>query len=373
MGHRGGDMAAVGAVDVFDLRRSSDRPEESPRPLGPWLRGLATVALIVLVAFQALVAWVPFQLDAPGRYDNGVAQRSDGSLEVTGPRALAASEPPEALASAGDATTVQLDLDVTPADGSQEGPARIFAYSRDYQHANLMVGQERADLLVRLRRAGADDMGEPSLRVHDVFEEGQRLTATVVVGEGGAGVAVEGHEPVTTGMDAPAVPMWDDSHLITIGDDPRGQRVWQGVVHEATLSVDGQPTDYLAPGALEMPDRVWYAPTHRWRDSLVPDPSAMRRSVLHLMAFVPIGALLLARRRAVARPASVIAPAVAISVTLQLGKLVVDGRHASLLDIGAHSLGALAGAVAIAAVLRRWRPPEDARARGQSRRRRLTP
>ena len=59
---------------------------------------------------------------------------------------------------------------VTPADLDQSGPARLVTLSADTAHRNLTLGQDGADLIVRLRTSLTGPNGTlPELRVRDVF------------------------------------------------------------------------------------------------------------------------------------------------------------------------------------------------------------
>ncbi|MEP6959030.1 MAG: hypothetical protein ABI980_09905 [Nitrospirota bacterium] len=66
--------------------------------------------------------------------------------------------------------TVSVEAWITPADLSQggEAPARIVSYSMDTSHRNFTLGQERGDVVFRLRTpASGVDGTMPTLRTHD--------------------------------------------------------------------------------------------------------------------------------------------------------------------------------------------------------------
>ncbi len=61
---------------------------------------------------------------------------------------------------------------ITTLDVDQEGPARIISISADPLHRNFTLGQERTDLIIRLRTQLSGENGQaPELVVADVFKE----------------------------------------------------------------------------------------------------------------------------------------------------------------------------------------------------------
>ena len=297
--------------------------------------------LVGLLAFHTLVAWVPFEPDPPRRVDNAASLR-EGTLTVDGRRAVARS--PEGQPGVGpDNGRAEVVLTVTPAREDQRGPARIASIAASDRRANLMIGQERADLIVRVRRPGTNAQGRPALVVEDAFEAGRPTDIRVRATAEGVRVDVDGATAAAAEESGGVLGSWEPSQRLWLGDDPRVPRTWHGTISEAVVTVDGARVDYLDDGALEVPERTWYVPERIVGLARVPDAAAGARSLLHLLGFVPVGillALLQGHRATLARSAAF---AACWSVVLQLGKTSIAGRHPSLLDVAAHLTGALLG------------------------------
>ena len=311
---------------------------------------LILALLIVWLAAQIVIAWAPFRLDLPQPVNNGAEFLEDGVLVFSGNHARAVTDPPLPWDKVGDVT---VDLTVKTENREQDGPARILTIARDHLNANLMIGQEGDALIVRVRRSGSDDLGRPALVVSQVFEhpEWQCIRVQVddsvrVTVDGGATVkGVLGEDPFTT---------WDATYQVALGDEVTGNRSWRGVIRNARISTGGQNHDLLAPGALEIPAAFLYVPA-RVRDAIrPPDLSAAFRSMLHLMAWIPAGALLAFRLPVHRRMLRVGVFAVGFALLLQFGKVVIDGRHPSLLVVVMQTVGALGGVLVAGLVLWYW-------------------
>lgn len=298
------------------------------------------------------VAWLPFRLDPPGRVAVEVDRAEDGALALAGRRVVARGLPPWAGAGVRAVESVTVELAVRPADPRQRGPARILTVSDGYTDANLMIGQHGDDLVVRVRRPGSSPAGLPPLVVRDVFAAGGWRQVAVAVDGAAVGVGVDGFPGRRLEVDGPPMRAWDGSYPVLIGDERPGGRVWHGEVRRARVTADGRTVDYLAPGALEVPEEAWYVPSRLREAAALPGGSGLRRSLLHLVAFVPVGALLAAAGR---RPgvAAAVGAAAAFGLMLQLGKVAFDGRHPSALTVAAQVAGALAGSALLLYLRRR--------------------
>lgn len=319
-------------------------------------RGWLLALLAVLLAFHTFVAWAPFEPDPPRRVDNAASLRDD-VLNVDGRRAVARSA--EGQPGIGpESRLVDVEVTATPARDDQRGPARILAVAQSDRRANLMVGQEQADLIVRVRRPGANAHGRPALVVDDALEAGRATAIRVRVTPEGVSVDVDGTAAATARDGPDLLAEWDPSHRLWLGDDPRVPRAWHGTISEAVVTVDGGRVDYLDDGVLDVPERTWYVPERIIGLSRLPDATASTRSLLHLIGFVPVGVVLALLQRQRATLVRSAALALCWSVALQLGKTSIAGRHPSLLDIAAHAIGALLGSWL---VLRRADPPTPRR------------
>ena len=308
---------------------------------------LILALLIVWLAVQIVIAWAPFRLDLPRPVNNGAEFLEDDVLVFSGNHARAVTDPPLPWNQARDLT---VNLTVRSGHRDQYGPARILTVSRDHLNANLMIGQEGDALIVRVRRSGSDDLGRPAIVVSRVFEypEWQRIRVQV---DDSVRVTVHGESTVKEVLGENPFNTWDALYQVALGDELTGNRSWQGVIRNARISTGGDARDLLAPGALEVPTTFLYVPA-RVRDAVrLPDPPAILRSVLHLMAWIPAGALLAVRLEVHRRMLRVGVFAVGFALLLQLGKVAIEGRHPSLLVVATQTAGALGGVLVAGLVL----------------------
>ena len=308
--------------------------------------------LIVWLVAQVVIAWAPFRLDLdlPRSVNNDAEFLEDGMLAFSGDQARAVTDPPLPWNRTRDLT---VDLTVRSGHRDQYGPARILTIARDHHNANLMIGQEGDALIVRVRRSGSDDRGIPPIVVSQVFErpEWQRIRVQV---DDSVRVTVDGGATVTRMLGVDPFTTWDPTYRIALGDEVAAVRPWNGVIRDAHISAGGQRYDLLSQGALDIPATFLYVPA-RMRDTIrLRDAPAILRSVLHLMAWIPAGALLAVRLPVHRRMLRVGVFAVGFALLLQLGKVVIDGRHPSLLVVVTQTAGALTGVLVAALVLSYW-------------------
>jgi hypothetical protein len=122
---------------------------------------------------------------------------------------------------------------VKPVDITQEGPARIVVLSVDPHPngANFMVGQEATSYEVCLRTTATDQYGSPSL----MTPGGSLITDLrhVVYTRGIPGVTrlCLDSVPVASGMVSGDLSVWNDSYVLTLGNEPTGDRPWLGEFH----------------------------------------------------------------------------------------------------------------------------------------------
>jgi hypothetical protein len=318
-------------------------------PLTRWLL-LGTTAAIIVAAM--VEAWFPFDVELPVDRRHGPAVGPAGSVVFDGSAALVSAASPPWLATLTAADRLQVRLTARTASTDQEGPARILSVARDPYSMDLLVGQEHDDLLVRLRRPGADDAGQPPIVVPDVFATRSWRDIALDVDRAGVRIAVDGtvvaEEPYPPASQRGAGPFagWDGDQRSSVGDAPGGDRAWRGELSRA--EVHGQDLLRL-PAADDLVvdsrlDRLWMLRPR--------DPAAV--NVGRLAAFAVLGALV-----GLVRPARpVLVAAVALPLVLTAGKVFVAGRDPVLADVLLGTLGTVAGLLGgmVAAVRSTGRP-----------------
>ncbi|MBI5849546.1 MAG: VanZ family protein [Planctomycetes bacterium] len=305
-----------------------------------------TARRLVVLALPCYLwaALYPFEPELPRRQPNG-ARLASGGVVFEEPGFLTASGAPW-VAAVRAAQRLTVELQVRPARATQYGPARILELGTDHERANLTIGQDGADLIVRLRRIGSDDSGTPPLRVAAAFARGDGAevaievaiagnTAWIAAGDARAELACEG-----VPFDA-----WDDDTTLILGDSPIGERAWLGRILGARVTLDAEPVDLLASGRLVRDDAVVRWP-RRLRDLLawrfVP-PLIASELFVNVLGFVPIGFLAAgASRRRPFRSAIVVG--FGLSLAMELLQLGFAQRLTTVIDLLTNSAGALIGA-----------------------------
>lgn len=323
------------------------------------------------------VAFFPYRFDPPRPIANGASVR-DGVVTVQGDAVARTTRPPAWLATAKRTGEFWMTLSVRSFDPDQPGPVRVVAIEGGYIQADLMVGQHRDHMTVSVRRPDADTAGNPAVFVEGVFRDDDWHEVEVTGRPNEVVVVIDGGPPISHQWSEPgAYEAWDTGYSLHVGDSPTGNRPWRGQVRQLEAGSGAIGEDYLAPGVLEVPDRIWYVPERLddplgWRSDKA---RAAPLAAVHLLSFVPVGALLavvvwagrsgVTTGRRVARHVAAVLTIVGLAGLLQVGKVGFDARHPGVVDVAAMSLGGLAGYTLWLA----WAARRRARRRREHRRR----
>jgi hypothetical protein len=295
----------------------------------------------LLLALFVVVSWYPFEFDPPIRAGD-VAVDASGGWVFSGASLATSSQPPTWLDDAIRASRLEINLEVSSTDPRQTGPARILAITRDTRSHNLMVGQDGPDLVVRVRRPGTDELGRPTLRVPDVFATSAWRRIEVRV-DRRVEVVVEGTPAATDDPSGIPLDQWDDDQVLTLGNEPSWDRGWEGVIRQASVVTADGATDLLANGLTRTWGNAWV-----WPDRLAEGQGRpMGERLLVWALHFGLAAILLAT--AVTgwpdRSAqSIMLLWSLLVVTVNAGKIMIGGRHPSLVTVLLQLVGGLLGA-----------------------------
>lgn len=168
---------------------------------------------------------------------------------------------------------------VTPANTSQNGPARIVTLSRDTRKTNFLLGQGEwqgaSDLVeVRLHERRGDyklhtERGEVSAQLkHVVMTRSQ---------DGTVKVYIDGEVKAQSNM-AADLEGWDRSYRLGVGNELSGDRPWLGTFHLAALYGRALDPAEVAINYAAVPDGVAQLPAGRASEdaaqSVEPAPTA---------------------------------------------------------------------------------------------------
>ena len=153
-----------------------------------------------------------------------------------------------------DAFTIELEL--TPGDLSQQGPARVVSLSLNHRLTNLLIGQSGSRLEARCRTTTTSTDGtRPSLVTPEGTLTGRtQHIAFVRRGERNE-LWVDGVE--VAAADVPgSLALWDPAFPLVVGDEHRGGYPWTGAIDRLALharAMDGNEISERARLAREAP------------------------------------------------------------------------------------------------------------------------
>lgn len=131
-----------------------------------------------------------------------------------------------------------LEAWLTPANVTQEGPARIVSYSAGDTERNFTLGQSQYNYDFMLRNQATSLNGEPALSTSDADETLQSTLQHVVLTYN----ATEGRKIYVNGklievVDQEIAPLasWDDSFALILGQEASNNHVWQGNIRLLAL------------------------------------------------------------------------------------------------------------------------------------------
>lgn len=296
-----------------------------------------------LMGHVALALW-PFRLTFPRPIWNSARMSGDHTIVFDGRSLVLAPDLgswlPEAIAT----NRLQVSLRARTDFSHQTGPARLLTISESIDRRNLTIGQENADLVVRLRRPGSDLNGMPSYRIPFVFDDVQIHEIDVRIEPGIVVITVDG---VVRRWPLPLAPLqgWDPQHSLAVGNEVTGTRPWQGLLSDVRIQTAFDRIDVLSDAGLHQPSVWWLVPDHVrdfLRDPLrTPSESDVGVALLHLVGFLPVGYMLPSALRHRLRPVTAV---LALALGVEILKFAAVGRHLSLLNFGFRALGGLIGA-----------------------------
>lgn len=308
---------------------------------------LRLIALAVVLVVNVISSWYPFVLELPQRVTNTAQRQPDGTWDLDG-NSRVTGHAPESVAAAMARSQFRLTVEARPALPDQTGPARLFAIGHSPYDASLMIGIERDEVVLRLPCSAASAESDAEWRMpmpgwrevavsvwFDPSAAG--LTPTIQVGTGPR-VQLKSNCPKGT---TPRLP--DVEASWTLGNVYTGHRPFVGRIVKLELAVagTGQPADLLDDARWQAPATFWMWPErvhqHAGNDNIL-------AAAWHFVGFVPLGYLAGMAIPYLGYP-RVLASALAFSVVLNGGKLLIAGRHASLVDLLVNLAGILVGLV----------------------------
>lgn len=309
------------------------------------------IAALLVVTVYFFAGFYPFQLKTPSnnQRENGAVVSAEREFQFHAPGIAYTEKAPSWLKEAISTSRFEVSVEARSAEQEQYGPARIFTVSSDRSYRNLTVGQWGPDLSVRIRTPYTSINGTPTYLTENVFSDPYWHRIDVRIKPGSIEIRVDGDTVTIAAMPDHPLDDWDPDYRVALGNELSGDSPWLGDIRKAVVWVGDSSFDYLAPGALVIPERFTLKDYHAWNPVAFVDApdkgAAVQDWVVNLLGFIPFGWLVVMLRWP--RPGVVAATVLSagISLTIELGQLLVfAGRYPSTQDIILNALGGALGA-----------------------------
>src|SRR4029079_2543528 len=111
-----------------------------------WPIAMLAAALVALV----VASWFPFRPELPWEPRRGPDTAPAGEVRFDGSSVLVSPPGVDWVADAAASGSLRLAFEARPDVTDQRGPARLLSISRDTLAADLMIGQDGDDLVLRV-------------------------------------------------------------------------------------------------------------------------------------------------------------------------------------------------------------------------------
>ena len=305
-----------------------------------------------LFAYSAILLW-PYEWEPAGYVENRAESLPEGGIRFPAPGIARTPAPPEWVAAAMDAQELEVQLELRPLASEQTGPARIMTLSLDHRYRDFTIGQEEADLILRLRTPASDLNGTvddaPVARIPEVFRSMRWFTIGLRVEPGQLELSVDGEVAARRSLPADPLENWDPSYRFALGNELTHGRPWLGEIRRAVVRAGDTEIDYARSPELETPENFWML---RSTPRLIPFQYANPKDLIqNVILFIPLGVWIGAwlGRRAGQWAWRAILLLAAISAGFEMLQLFIPVRVTSIDDVTANTVGG-----ALGVLLARW-------------------
>ncbi|TVP97732.1 MAG: DUF1588 domain-containing protein [Planctomycetaceae bacterium] len=175
----------------------------------------------------------------------------NGGLTVYGSASIATPKPAKRLTDAiKKSQALTVEAWVTPANTTQDGPARIVTLSNGSSNRNFTLGQDKDRYEARLRAARTDNNGLPSqASPSGSAQTGLTHLAYTKEPDGQTRLYVNGEEQASANV-GDNLAKWDGNYRLLIANETSGDRPWVGTYHlVAIYNRSLTPDEIKAKGA----------------------------------------------------------------------------------------------------------------------------
>ena len=302
------------------------------------------IAVIVSISYF-LAAFYPFSPALPKFAENGAIVQDDGSLlfNAHGIALANSTQDDSAGAVAGNVFSVLTSVRSSSID--QEGPARIVSMSLNPNLRNFTIAQEKSDLAVRIRRAGSNLNGLPEIIIPAVFLNDGWHDIETRIRPDAASVYVDGELRAQLTDETFTTESWDWTYPWSLGNEQTGNRPWLGEIRTAQYCIDSACIDLMHQDRLHIPPTFWIGDWSRILDRRQLLTGNLSDILVNVFGFVPFGLFLAWSRRPAIATTTALAIAFLLSLSLEFGQVIFEGRFTSIIDLICNTLGAGIGFV----------------------------
>jgi len=297
------------------------------------------VLTLTLIAY-AIACFYPFEFSNPTT-PNALTKLADGELQFR-EQSIAYNQAP--LDWQNNFNRLVIDMEFTPQNLQQQGPARILSLSKDITQRNLTVGQVGTALDLRLRHPGSNDNGTPGFRIPDVLTT-SRLALHIDWSGAGLKIVTNGETKFNQASPTPTDAQWDSSMPLILGNELSLDRQWQGTLHRLQIKADDKTVFDLKFDAIA---RSWaWQPDHELsyaKEYLLPfqhatlDKRGLLDMIYNALGFIPFALVICWRKSQIPSLLAVIGACAVLSASIETIQLVFAGRHTSGTDLFLNSL-----------------------------------
>jgi hypothetical protein len=302
---------------------------------------VGAAAVWSVVGLNALVAWYPFALDLPQRLDNSAARLPAGGWSVDSQSRIV-GHASDRIATALHADSFKLTVVAYTLHRNQTGPARLISVARSPFEPGFMLGIDGSEAVVYMPCGAAESHLDAEWRVPLAARKDGAVRMTLLYKAQPARLAIQtddegiqelpNHCPSEQSPRPPhATRPW------ALGNVYSGHRPFVGRIVLLELADDAGTVDLLHQIRWDVPGKFWLWPERLYQHTDNPKDQALS-AAWHFGGFAAMGYLLSGIGQARA-----LGMASLTAIALNAGKVLVAGRHPSIVDLLVNVVGAAAG------------------------------
>lgn len=289
----------------------------------------------------------PFNLQLPIEIESNSASyhKLDG-FHFNGSGIGYTPNPPKWLKSAIAESKLDIKLEFQTTKIDQNGPARILTISKDLHHRNLTIGQEGADLVLRIRTQLSSQNGYPPYRFKNVLKvkEWQRLHISITPNK--LNIVVNNVENISNFMPPNPLSQWSSDYKLAIGNELTNNRPWQGMIRHAVFKSGDQKIDYATKANLYFPKYLVLVNASYHLIPFSEDTLSFKPIVdwvINLLGFIPLGFLIMIFTKNQLTVCKAIIICTLLSLSIEIGQLFLIRRSTEVEDVILNTFGGFLG------------------------------